>query len=239
MLRSWESSSPAARRSGRKTGSGRRHANFTQNGMVNLPLGENVALRIVGSSDSLQSGAGSTAMCVLADGAVLTDGATGARPAGFYTAPLAETVARSQWHFARLIPRLPAVAPLRTKFPLPRQLMWQHTHQDGPSAVDVDGSPSHHRCLRPADTLRSTTPPSRKTMCSPWAASKSSGRPGALSGHFGHGESRRATLVSQDGTEENAEALRAREFRNSVSLRHFGGRHAASTGPGPTGPGVQ
>src|SRR5271166_4590103 len=71
-----------------QTGSGG-GTNFTQNGMVNLPLGTDIAVRFVGSTDS-QSGW--VNRYVFADGAVLTDGATGARPAGFYTAPLAETV---------------------------------------------------------------------------------------------------------------------------------------------------
>src|SRR6204780_2763538 len=121
-----------------ETGSGG-GTNFTQNGMVNLPLGENVALRIVGSTDS-QSGW--LNRYVFADGAVPTDGATGARPAGFYTGPLAETVSQANatsldsfrgsllWRPTDNLSITPA-------------FMWQHTHQDGPNAVDVDGTPRH------------------------------------------------------------------------------------------------
>src|SRR6204780_90183 len=108
-----------------ETGSGG-GTNFTQNGMVNLPLGENVARRIGGSTDS-QSGW--LNRYVFADGAVLTDGATGARPAGFYTGPLAETVsqanATSLSSFRASLLWRPSdevsITPL---------LMWQHTHQD-------------------------------------------------------------------------------------------------------------
>ena len=99
-----------------ETGSGG-GTNFTQNGMVNLPLGTDVALRIVGSSDSES---GWLNRYVFADGAVLTDGATGARPPGFYTAPLAGDRQPGQCLIARLVPRLPAVAPRPTNFPLPR-----------------------------------------------------------------------------------------------------------------------
>ena len=73
------------------TGSGG-GTNFTQNGMVNLPLGTEVALRLVGSSDSES---GWLNRYVFADGAVPTDGATGARPPGFYTAPLAEIASQA------------------------------------------------------------------------------------------------------------------------------------------------
>ena len=74
-----------------ETGSGG-GTNFTQNGMVNLPLGTEVALRLVGSSDSES---GWLNRYVFADGAVPTDGATGARPPGFYTAPLAEIASQA------------------------------------------------------------------------------------------------------------------------------------------------
>jgi outer membrane cobalamin receptor len=74
-----------------QTGSGG-GTNFTQNGMVNLPLGTEVALRLVGSSDSES---GWLNRYVFADGAVPTDGATGARPPGFYTAPLAEIASQA------------------------------------------------------------------------------------------------------------------------------------------------
>ena len=182
-----------------ETGSGG-GTNFTQNGMVNLPLGENVALRIVGSSDS-QSGW--VNRYVFADGAVLTDGATGARPAGFYTAPLAETVARANgtsldsfrasllWRPSDEVSITPA-------------LMWQHTHQDGPSAVDVDGSPSHPQVPAASGHFEIYDTPEPQDDVFTLGSLKIEWQTEHFLVTSATADWKRKTVVSQDGTEENA-----------------------------------
>jgi iron complex outermembrane receptor protein len=216
-----------------ETGSGG-GTNFTQNGMVNLPLGDNVALRIVGSSDS-QSGW--LNRYVFADGAVLTDGLTGARPAGFYTAPLAETVTQAN---ASSLDSFRASLLWRPvdEVSITPALMWQHTHQDGPNAVDVDGSPSHPQV--PADRghfeIYDTPEPQDDvftlgSLKIEWQTE-----------HFlvtsATSDWKRTTLVSQDGTEENAGPSGLGSFGTASPYDTSAGG-VGPTGPGPTGPGVQ
>jgi outer membrane receptor protein involved in Fe transport len=216
-----------------QTGSGG-GTNFTQNGMVNLPLGSDVALRIVGSSDS-QSGW--VNRYVFADGAVLTDGATGARPAGFYTAPLAETVGQSN---ASTLDSFRASLLWRPfdGLSITPALMWQHTHQNGPSAVDVDGSPAYPQV--PAATghfeIYDTPEPqddifSLGSLKIEWQTE-----------HFlvtsATANWKRTTLVSQDGTEENAGPSGLGSFGRADPYDTSAGG-VGPTGPGPTGPGVQ
>jgi iron complex outermembrane recepter protein len=216
-----------------ETGSGG-GTNFTQNGMVNLPLGDNVALRIVGSSDS-QSGW--LNRYVFADGAVLTDGLTGARPAGFYTAPLAETVTQAN---ASSLDSFRASLLWRPsdEVSITPALMWQHTHQDGPNAVDVDGSPSHPQV--PADRghfeIYDTPEPQDDeftlgSLKIEWQTE-----------HFlvtsATADWKRTTLVSQDGTEENAGPSGLGSLGTASPYDTSAGG-VGPTGPGPTGPGVQ
>jgi iron complex outermembrane recepter protein len=204
--------------------------NFAQNGMVNLPLGTDVAVRIVGSTTS---DSGWLNRYVLADGAVTTDGATGARPAGFYTAPLLETVAQSNasslnsfrasllWRPADGISITPA-------------FMWQHTRQDGPNAVDVAGTPSHpslpsamghfeiYDTAEPQDDVFALG-----SLKIEWQTE-----------HFlvtsATANWNRTTVVSQDGTEENAGPSGLGSLGRADPYSAYG-----PTGPGPTGPGVQ
>jgi len=216
-----------------ETGSGG-GTNFTQNGMVNLPLGANVALRIVGSSDS-QSGW--LNRYVFADGAVLTDGATGARPAGFYTAPLAETVTQAN---ASSLDSFRASLLWRPsdEVSITPALMWQHTHQDGPNAVDVDGSPSHPQvpAARGHFEIYDTPEPQDDeftlgSLKIEWQTE-----------HFlvtsATADWKRTTLVSQDGTEENAGPSGLGSLGTASPYDTSAGG-IGPTGPGPTGPGVQ
>ena len=216
-----------------ETGSGG-GTNFTQNGMVNLPLGDNVAVRIVGSSDS-QSGW--LNRYVFADGAVLTDGLTGARPAGFYSAPLAETVTQANASSLDSVRASLLWRPV-DELSITPALMWQHTHQDGPNAVDVDGSPSHPQV--PADRghfeIYDTPEPQDDvftlgSLKIEWQTE-----------HFlvtsATADWKRTTLVSQDGTEENAGPSGLGSLGTASPYDTSAGG-VGPTGPGPTGPGVQ
>ncbi len=216
-----------------QTGSGG-GTNFTQNGMVNLPLGSDIAVRFVGSTDS-QSGW--VNRYVFADGAVLTDGATGARPAGFYTAPLAETVNQSNattldsfrasllWHAADGLSITPA-------------MMWQHTHQNGPSAVDVDGSPSYPQVPAAGGHYEIYDTPEPQDDVFTLASLKVEWQTEHFLITSATANWNRTTLVSQDGTEENAGPSGLGSLGRADPYDTSAGG-VGPVGPGPTGPGVQ
>jgi iron complex outermembrane recepter protein len=207
--------------------------NFAQNGMVNLPLGSDVALRLVGSSSS---DSGWLKRFVFADGAVLTDGATGARPPGFYTAPLQETVNEANGTSldsmrASLLWRPADGVTITPSF------LWQHTHQDGPNAVDVDGTPSHPQVPSVGGhwEIYDTPEPQDDEI------SLGSLKVEWQTEHFlitsATADWSRITVVSQDGTEEN-------DGPNGLGSLGTASPYDAPagdgpTGPGPTGPGVQ
>jgi iron complex outermembrane recepter protein len=216
-----------------ETGSGG-GTNFTQNGMVNLPLGENVALRIVGSSDS-QSGW--LNRYVFADGAVLTDGATGARPPGFYTAPLAETVSQAN---ASSLDSFRASLLWRPtdEVSITPALMWQHTHQDGPNAVDVDGSPSHPQVPAASGHFEIYDTPEPQDDQFTLGSLKIEWQTEHFLVTSATADWKRKTVVSQDGTEENAGPSGLGSLGTASPYDTSAGG-VGPTGPGPTGPGVQ
>src|SRR6202050_3286831 len=124
-----------------ETGSGG-GTNFTQNGMVNLPLGAQAALRLVGSSDSES---GWLNRYVFADGAVMNDGygANGeSRPPGFDTAPLAETVKQANSTSLDSFRATLLWRPI-DELSITPAIMWQHTHQGARNAVHVTGPPAY------------------------------------------------------------------------------------------------
>ena len=217
-----------------ETGSGG-GTNFTQNGMVNLPLGANVALRIVGSTDS-QSGW--LNRYVFADGAVLTDGATGARPAGFYTAPLAETVSQSN---ATSLSSFRASLLWRPsdEVSITPLLMWQHTHQDGPNAVDVDGSPSHPQVPAASGHFEIYDTPEPQDDAFTLGSLKIEWQTEHFLVTSATANWKRTTLVSQDGTEENDGPSGLGTLGRADPYDTSQPNGAGPTGPGPTGPGVQ
>jgi iron complex outermembrane receptor protein len=216
-----------------ETGSGG-GTNFTQNGMVNLPLGANVALRIVGSTDS-QSGW--LNRYVFADGAVKTDGATGARPAGFYTAPLAETVSQSN---ATSLSSFRASLLWRPsdQLSITPLLMWQHTRQDGPNAVDVDGSPSHPQVPAASGHFEIYDTPEPQDDAFTLGSLKIEWQTEHFLVTSATANWKRTTLVSQDGTEENAGPSGLGSLGRADPYDTSAGG-VGPTGPGPTGPGVQ
>ncbi len=216
-----------------ETGSGG-GTNFTQNGMVNLPLGSDVALRIVGSTAS-QSGW--VNRYVFADGAVRTDGATGARPTGFYTAPLAATVNQSN---ASTLDSFRASLLWRAfdNVSITPALMWQHTHQDGPSAVDVNGSPSYPQVPANGGHYEIYDTPEPQDDVFTLASLKIEWPTEHFLITSATANWNRTTLVSQDGTEENAGPSGLGSLGTASPYDTAAGG-IGPTGPGPTGPGVQ
>ena len=116
--------------------------NHEENGMMNLPLGSNAALRVVGS---FTQDSGWVKRLVIADGAIPVD--PGAfpdvtRPSGFYSAPLQESLSgvnSAQLESIRAEILWQPVENLTIR-PL---AMYQSTVQGAPPSVDVDGDPTH------------------------------------------------------------------------------------------------
>jgi outer membrane receptor protein involved in Fe transport len=215
------------------TGSGG-GTNFTQNGMVNLPLGTEVALRLVGSSDSES---GWLNRYVFADGAVPTDGATGARPPGFYTAPLAEIASQAN---ASSLDSFRASLLWRPvdELSITPAFMWQHTHQDGPNAVDVNGAPSHPQVPAAQGHWEIYDTPEPQDDRFTLGSLKIEWQTGHMLITSATGDWTRRTLVSQDGTEEN-DGPSGLGSLGTASPYDTAAGGAGPTGPGPSGPGVQ
>jgi iron complex outermembrane recepter protein len=215
------------------TGSGG-GTNFTQNGMVNLPLGTEVALRLVGSSDS-QSGW--LNRYVFADGAVPTDGATGARPPGFYTAPLAEIATQAN---ASTLDSFRASLLWRPNddLTITPAFMWQHTHQDGPNAVDVDGAPSHPQVPSAQGHFEIYDTPEPQDDRFTLGSLKIEWQTEHMLITSATGDWTRDTVVSQDGTEEN-DGPSGLGSLGTASPYDTSAGGLGPVGPSPAGPGVQ
>ncbi len=208
--------------------------NFTQNGMVNLPLGTNVALRLVGSSDSES---GWLNRYVFADGAVPTDGATGARPPGFYSAPLQEIATQAN---ASTLDSFRASLLWRPtdNLSITPAFMWQHTHQDGPNAVDVDGTPSHPEVPAAQGHWEIYDTPEPQDDRFTLGSLKIEWQTEHMLITSATGDWTRRTLVSQDGTEEN-DGPSGLGSLGTASPYDTSAGGLGPVGPGPSGPGVQ
>jgi outer membrane receptor protein involved in Fe transport len=216
-----------------ETGSGG-GTNFTQNGMVNLPLGSEVALRLVGSSDSES---GWLNRYVFADGAVLNDGATGARPPGFYTAPLAETVSQAN---ASSLDAFRATLLWRPadEISITPGFMWQHTHQDAPNAVDVNGAPTNPTVPAAQGHYEIYDTPEPQDDRFTLGSLKIEWQLEHVLITSATGDWTRITLVSQDGTEEN-DGPSGLGSLGTASPYDIAAGGLGPTGPSPGGPGVQ
>src|SRR6202050_3917894 len=125
------------------TGSGG-GVNETVNGMVNLPIGDTAAIRIVGSQ---LTDSGWIKRLVLQDGVVPVDGPAGGfpfvtRPANFYTAPLQEEIDGANTTTISSGRAQRVWKPLDNLSITP-MVMWQLTQQGAPNAVDVNGNPTN------------------------------------------------------------------------------------------------
>jgi iron complex outermembrane receptor protein len=116
--------------------------NHEINGMVNLPFGDTVALRIVGTDNS---DSGWISRNVIQDGAVAVDSGTFpnvTRPANFYTAPLQEQINCANSTTIDSV-RMSVLWKPTENMSITPMLMWQLTQQAAPDAVDVNGNPTH------------------------------------------------------------------------------------------------
>jgi iron complex outermembrane receptor protein len=204
--------------------------NHQQNGMVNLPIGDTLAVRIVGSTSE---DSGWIKRLVIQDQAVAVDSGpfpAVTRPANFYTAPLQEEIDGANSTSVNSVRASILWKPMDSLSITP-MLMWQRTIQDAPSAVDVNLDPTHptvppvnaHYEIydSPEPQLDRFTLGSLKIeYILPWFTITSA-----------TGDWNRNTLVSQDGSEENAAAIGIPVY--DASLGGLG-----PTGPGPQAPSV-
>jgi iron complex outermembrane recepter protein len=221
------------------TGSGG-SINFTQNGMVNLPLGSTAALRLVGSH---KSQSGWLNRYVLADGAVTTDaGANPAtsRPANFYTAPLLSTAtgvnSDTDDSFRAILLYKP-----NDRLSITPMIMWQQDDSGAPNAVDVNGSPTNPTMPSPKGhyEIYQTSEPQtdRFTLGSfkvEYAMTPDIGLTSITGLWSNH------SLVSQDGTEENSSSTALGSTNPATPPQPYDAPAGLGpTGPGPFGPGVE
>jgi outer membrane receptor protein involved in Fe transport len=118
--------------------------NHQQNAMVNLPLGDTAAVRIVGS---MISNSGWIDRLVIADGAVPVDPGTYpdvSRPSNFNTAPLRETLRDVNTSQVNSVRAQILWQPIENLTIEPMAL-YQSIRQDAPPTVDVNGNPTHPR----------------------------------------------------------------------------------------------
>jgi iron complex outermembrane recepter protein len=207
--------------------------NHTQNGMVNLPLGDTAALRIVGSTTS---DSGWIKRLVIQDGAVQTDqplpgGAFPSvyRPSNFYTAPLQETIDGANSTTVNSVRAILLWKPMDNLSITP-MVMWQLTEQDAPSAVDVNDDPTHPTV--PSTNahweIYDTAEPQRDRLT--LASLKVEYELPAFSITSASAIWNRGLLISQDGSEENAAAIGIPVYDAPTGI--------GPTGPSPYAPGV-
>ncbi|MGH8288919.1 MAG: TonB-dependent receptor [Steroidobacteraceae bacterium] len=219
------------------TGSGG-SINFAQNGMVNLPLGSTAALRLVGSASSTS---GWLNRYVLADGSVQTDTCPSTpcyRPSNFYTAPLISTAtgvnSSTNDSFRAILLYQP-----NDQLKITPMIMWQEGTSDAPNAVDVNGSPTDPTMpsAKGHYEIYQTSEPQwdRFTLGSlkiEYALTPDIGLTSITGLWSNH------SLVSQDGSEENASSSGLGSAMTAFPYDTSAGG-IGPTGPGPFGPGVE
>jgi iron complex outermembrane recepter protein len=222
------------------TGSGG-SINYAQNGMVNLPIGSTLAVRLVGSASSTS---GWLNRYVLADGSVTTDAGSNpvnSRPPNFYTAPIIEdtTGANSATtdSFRAIVLYKPS-----DQLSITPMVMWQQGNSDAPNAVDVNGSPTDPTLpsAKGHYEIYDTGEPQwdRFTLGSlkvEYALTPDIGLTSITGIWSNH------SLISQDGTEENSSstALGPSDPTAAPPPYDTSAGGIGPTGPGPFGPGVE
>ena len=218
------------------TGSG---GDFNQkvNGMVNLPIGDSAALRIVGSEIS-QSGW--IKRLVLADGAPVDTPAGGfpnvSRPANFYSYPVAEQINGANTTTIDSA-RISLLWKPNDNLSITPMAMYQLTRQGAPDAADVNGNPTHPST---PDTLAhwepydSAEPQEDKFTLGSLKIEYQAPTFLVTSATALWG---RNTLISQDATEENEAAFGFPQYDYGFDAAGdpLG---VGPTGPAPNGPSV-
>ncbi len=116
--------------------------NHQENAMVNFPLGDSAAVRIVGS---FTRDSGWLKRLVIADGAVAVDSGLFpdvSRPSNFYSAPLQEVLTGVNTAQIDSVRAEFLWKPMRN-LTIEPMAMYQLTQQGGSNTVDVNGDPTH------------------------------------------------------------------------------------------------
>jgi iron complex outermembrane recepter protein len=211
--------------------------NSKVNGMVNLPIGDTMAVRIVGSeiSDS-----GWIKRNVFQDGLPVDTGSfalgTNARPANFYTYPLLEQIKGANTTTIDSA-RITLLWKPMDNLSITPMMMYQLTRQAAPDAVDVEGNPTHPTVpgtLAHWEPFDSPEPQEDKfTLGSLKVEYQAQGfTVTSATAMWG-----RNTLVSQDSTEENNDAFGFPDYAAGTGAG--GGPFGIGpSGPAPNGPAV-
>jgi iron complex outermembrane recepter protein len=218
------------------TGSGG-SINEKVNGMLNLPIGDTLAVRIVGSQ-SYDSGW--IKRLVFQDGLPVDSGTfalgTNARPPNFYSYPLAETLDGANTTEITSLRAIVLWKPIDTLTITP-MVMYQLTQQGAPNAVDVNGNPTHPTTpdvwahWEPYDSAE----PQRDRFT--LGSLKIEWQLPGFQVTSATANWNRNTLVSQDSTEENNDAFGFPQYNAGVSPTGdpLG---IGPSGPAPNGPSV-
>ena len=116
--------------------------NHQERGMINMPLGNTAAVRIVGS---FTSDSGWIARRVIQDGAVAVDAGSFpnvSRPANFYTAPLQENLQGVNTAQINSVRAELLWEPIEN-FTIQPTALYQRVQQAAPPTVDVNGTPTN------------------------------------------------------------------------------------------------
>jgi len=218
------------------TGSG---GSFNQkvNGMINLPIGDDLAIRFVGSeiSDS-----GWIKRIVFQDGLPVDTGGyateNNARPPGFYTYPVAEQINGANTTTIDSA-RVSLLWKPMDNLSITPILMYQLTRQAAPDEVDVNGNPTHPTVpstLAHWEPYDSPEPQEDKFTL---GSLKIEYQAPAFSVTSATAMWGRNTLVSQDSTEENEDAFGFPNYDagDGSGDSPFG---IGPSGPAPNGPSV-
>ncbi len=226
------------------TGSG---GGFNQkiNAMVNLPIGDTAAVRVVASE---LSDSGWIQRDVIQDGAIAVDGPSGGfpfvtRPANFYTAPLQEQINSANTTTIDTV-RASLLWKPSDSLAITPMAMYQQTRQGAPDAVDVNGNPTHPDV---PDTLAHWEPldvpePQQDTFA--LGSLKIEYQAPGFTITSATGDWVRNLLISQDGTEENAAALSGGAGPGSLEQYDYGFSPTGvplgigPSSPAPNGPGA-
>lgn len=226
------------------TGSG---GSFNQkiNAMVNLPIGDTAAVRVVASE---LSDSGWIQRNVIQDGAIAVDGPSGGfpfvtRPANFYTAPLQEQIDGANTTTIETV-RASLLWKPSDNLAITPMAMYQQTRQGAPDAADVDGNPTHPEV---PDTLAHWEPldvPEPQEDKFALGSLKIEYQAPGFTVTSATGNWERNLLISQDGTEENAAALSGGAGPGSLEQYDYGFSPAGvplgigPSSPAPNGPGA-
>jgi len=227
---------------GSYTGSGGSY-NQKVNGMVNLPIGDTIAVRIVGSE---LSDSGWIKRLVFQDGVPVDTGGytpAAARPPGFYTYPLAETIDGANTTTIDST-RISLLWKPMDNLSISPMVMYQLTRQGAPDAVDVNGDPTHPSVpstLAHWEIYDSAEPQQDQFTL---GSLKIEYQAPGFTVTSATGNWARQTLVSQDSTEENGLPFQGCCGPGSFSQYDFaisaGGvpLGMGPSGPAPNGPSV-